>query len=635
MKAIRSRIWAWVLVGGVLISGLCVAPMNGVQRTSTGVTLGHTYVTVDDGTSISLAISYPPGFVADGSQKWPALFEMDGYQGYPSPNDNEFFGSSTRYVVVYAQIRGTGCSGGTFDLFSQRSALDGKYIIDNWIAKQPWSNGAVGITGHSYSGLTGFMVAETAPTHVKAVALSGLIDDLYRSILYPGGVFNFGFPVLWGAILRPFDQFSGNEQNYTNTSDPKCLANEAQHQGSDTVPVQLLEPVYTQMTATSTSWAIEHSLFQGVGNIDVPTQINQQYQDEQTGPRGGYLLWQELPASIPKRLVLSNGQHNPNDPAGDKGAWLDCWLIDNGTNCPTVTGKDQSGAMVTTPVNDPAARVLMYFDSLSGGPQGQTRNMPSLASDWPVPQTDWQTYYLRTDHSLNATDPGANGSVSYISTTTDEHTTGTFGNPVGNPSSDNVGQVTFTDGPNEARWTLPFATTTAVSGPILLNLWLKSTAPDTDLFVDVIDLNTATGGMEYLQRGLMRASYRAVDAAKSQTIATGPMAGTIYRPYHDYLTRHLLTPLTPVAVPVEIFPLGHVFYPGHELVLDVHAPPINDPISTYAYEPLQIPAVNTILQDPAHRSSLLLPLLPTLPPLWPTQPTCSEIAGYVCFTPLH
>ena len=55
--------------------------------------------------------------------------------------------TSTASTTVHASVRGTGCSSGEFDLFSWRSALDGKEIIDNWIPNQPWSNGAVGILG--------------------------------------------------------------------------------------------------------------------------------------------------------------------------------------------------------------------------------------------------------------------------------------------------------------------------------------------------------------------------------------------------------------------------------------------------------------------------------------------------------
>jgi predicted acyl esterase len=618
----------------VLLASLAAGLMQAAPGSAGGVTLQKTYVTVADGTQIALSISYPPGF-QPGGHNYPALFEMDGYQGFPSPNDNEFFANpNSPFVDVYAQIRGTGCSGGQFDLFSQQSSEDGKYIIDNWIPTQDWSNGNVGITGHSYSGLTGFLVAETAPTHVRGVAVSGLIDDFYRSILYPGGIFNEGFPILWGALLRPESQFNGNAGNYEN--DPQCQQNELQHQGSDTVPVQLIAPVYTQSTATSDSWAISHSLFQNEAGLNAPIQINQQYQDEQTGPRGGYILWQNVPAGVAKRLVLSNGQHNPNDAALDKYAWLECWVIHGGQNCPTVTGEVTVAgggvSTLTTPVNDPAARVMMYFESqkISGG---QLRNEPYLTSDWPAPETNWQQYYPGADGTLSTTAGGADGSVSYVSTATDWHTTGTLGNPVGNPSSPNLGGATFTNLPDEARWTLPFAQTTTISGPMLLNLWLTSTAPDTDVFVDLIDHNTSTGEEEYLQRGLQRASFAGVDAAQSYYINSGPLAGTLYRPYHDYLTQTLTVPLTPIQVPVELFPLGHVFYPGHELIVDVHAPPANDPISTYAYEPLQPGAVNTILQDPAHRSDLLLPFLPNNPPLWSTEPTCSTTSGYVCFTP--
>ena len=115
-----------------------------------------------------------------------------------------------RYVTVLASVRGTGCSSGEFDLFSWRSALDGKEVIDKWIAKQPWSDGNVVIFGHSYSGITGLFVASTRPEHLKAVSASGLIGDLYRDIVYPGGVTNYGFPLLWtGAIRVVYDVGGG------------------------------------------------------------------------------------------------------------------------------------------------------------------------------------------------------------------------------------------------------------------------------------------------------------------------------------------------------------------------------------------------------------------------------------------
>jgi putative CocE/NonD family hydrolase len=112
------------------------------------------------------------------------------------------------YVTVHASVRGTGCSGGEFDLFSWRSALDGREVVE-WVADQSWSNGDVGIYGHSYGGITGFMVAATRPPHLRAASLSGLIDDLYRGIVYPGGVSNYGFPLLWTGAVRPVYDVGG------------------------------------------------------------------------------------------------------------------------------------------------------------------------------------------------------------------------------------------------------------------------------------------------------------------------------------------------------------------------------------------------------------------------------------------
>jgi uncharacterized protein len=132
----------------------------------------------------------------------------------------------------------------------------------------------------------------------------------------------------------------------------------------------------------------------------------------------------------------------------------------------------------------------------------------------------------------------------------------------------------------------------------------------------------------------LRASFRTVDPARSDRIRNGPLAGTIYRPYHPFLTHQLMSPTQAYELPIEVFPVAHIFYPGHELLVDVHAPPANDPLSTWAFAPEQSPAVNTILQDGQHRSTLLLPLLPAVTPPWPNEPTpCSQTAGYVCFTP--
>lgn len=245
------------------------------------------------------------------------------------------------------------------------------------------------------------------------------------------------------------------------------------------------------------SWAIRQALLTHINGINVPIQLGQQYQDEQTGPRGGHVLWENISAGLPKRIALSTGVHNPNDPTGNKRDWLDCWVLNSG-NPDATTGLGHSCADVM----DPAKRVLLDFDP-------------------------------------------------------------------------------------------------------------------------------TTGATTFVQRGLLRASFNATfDASRSQRTPSGD----VYRPYYEYTS---LTPVVPGQInkyEVEIFPLGHVWRAGHQLVLQLHAPPANDPISTYAFEPNE-PGVVSILQDADHRTTILLPFMPTLPPMRPTPPVCGEVVGEVCVTP--
>ncbi len=95
---------------------------------------------------------------------------------------------------------------------SQRNGMDGHEVIENWIVKQPWSNGKVAMHGHSWGGLSALMVAATNPPHLKAVAVSGLMDDIYRDIGRIGGVRNAGFPMEWLVNLyNPLGPFDSGE----------------------------------------------------------------------------------------------------------------------------------------------------------------------------------------------------------------------------------------------------------------------------------------------------------------------------------------------------------------------------------------------------------------------------------------
>ena len=590
-----------------------VPSVGGIGRAA--VTKGPIqYVTVDDGTKIAVSVYYPDRF--DKTKRYPALITIEGYGGAGDPDDTTFVGDPD-YVVVAMSLRGTGCSGGQLSLFSDRSARDGAFVIDRWIPKQSWSNGDVGIYGHSYAGLTGFLVAAQHPSHLKAIAVSGLIDDFYRAILYPGGVPNPGFPILWGALLRPASEHAGNLGGFQN--DPQCQQNYLTHQGTDAFNSEALVAIYSEMQATPDSWAEQRSLINHIAGIRAPIQLGQQYQDEQTGPRGGHILFNHIPAGIPKRIVISTGQHNPNDPQRTKQDWTDCWLLGHGSTTWT-TRLGHSCADVL----DPSKRVLLYFES-----EGSHRWTPYYTSAWPAPATLWRRYFLRADGTLGPS-PGAHGTIQYFSTATGRFLTGEMGDPAGTGQGPFLAPAGYANGlPDTARYALTFPpnTTNVIAGPMDVTLWATATSTDVDFWVELLDRDAATGATTFIQRGLLRASFRDFSYARSDKTPNGQ----VYRPYHSFLNPTPIVPSQGYQYQIEVWPAGHVFRPGHELILQVHAPPPNDPISTYLYNPNQ-PSLVTILQDPTHRTSILLPFLTgvTAANMAPRAPSCGQVVGEIC-----
>ena len=132
--------------------------------------------------------------------------------------------------------------------------------------------------------------------------------------------------------------------------------------------------------------------------------------------------------------------------------------------------------------------------------------------------------------------------------------------------------VTTAEGPDELTYRSdPVPTDTAIAGPITSTLFVQSTAPDTELFVELVD-EAPDGSRTYLQRGVLRASHRAVDDSRSDHTPDG----RIYRPYRPHTNPTNITPGQTYEYLVEVWPVGHVFREGHRISVKIHAPPFVD-----------------------------------------------------------
>jgi predicted acyl esterase len=574
------------------------------------------YVTMSDGASIAINVKVPPQCTA--LSKCPTYFEMSGYEsgsdegktpaghladqtGLPFPLQTGTRAAHAshfedRYVTVLVSVRGTGCSSGEFDLFSWRSALDGKEIIDKWIPNQPWSNGNVAIFGHSYSGITGAFVASTRPEHLKAVSISGLIGDLYRDIVYPGGVTNYGFPLLWTGAIRPLYDVGGGTLGGlypVEETSGQCAENQAERRRA-----LLEDPLIHGLDDTDGNWYHSRSLVNYVDRINVPVHITSAYQDEQTGPRGPTYVFDKLSNGISKRLVLVNGVHGTNtntDLFKDRSAWLDYWMLnkssaDLGVKTGTVDLATEFGPK-STPTK--TSRVILGYQG-GGKAEGEIRS-----NGFPLGQTQFTNLYATEGQKLVWSEDaiGDYGTTSWINGSERQSYSYQAG-------VNNGGEVSSPTGPDEVELsTHPFEQPLAIAGPITANLYVSTLAPDTELFVQLLD-RASDGTLLYLNRGMLRASHRQIDDAESQKTADGQ----IYRPWRPHEMREDVPSGEVVDYLIDIFPVGHVFLPGHELVVKIHAPPADD--NDYNYIQKTPPGQNTLHISPQTPTRLMLPVVP-------------------------
>ncbi len=108
------------------------------------------------------------------------------------------------YVCLRVDIVGNGESDGVMsDEYTQQELNDGVDII-NWIARQKWCDGSVGMMGISWGGFNALQIAALQPDPLKAIITLCSTDDRYADdIHYKGGCLlneNLG----WGATMLAY-----------------------------------------------------------------------------------------------------------------------------------------------------------------------------------------------------------------------------------------------------------------------------------------------------------------------------------------------------------------------------------------------------------------------------------------------
>jgi predicted acyl esterase len=386
--------------------------------------------------------------------------------------------------------------------------------------------------------------------------------------------------------------------------------------------------------------------------IDVPVFLSGSWQDEQVG---GYVhsLIEELEGNEDVWITMVNGAHGDGFTPEISQRWtefLDLFVAKRIPEIPPVARALVPGAIEPTfggPLSfgpdrfadagsydqalaefreDPRVTVLM--EAGAGNPDSPGSPVPSFEiplDTWPAPEAEATTYHLHPDGRLDPDPSGAEpddagARVSYAQDPTQADQVTLPGDSVDDAFAA-LPPYEWTqpaEGATVSWMTDPLDEDTTLLGSSRLDLWLASTAEDTDLEVTITEVRE--DGTEFLvQSGWQRAGYRALDEELSTAIRPVP---TFAEADQDPLTPGELT-----EVSVEVFPVAHVFRAGSSIRVSVDSPGGNR--ARWQFATIEkADETNTIATSADHRSRITMPLASVAAP--DAAPPCPSLRGQPC-----
>jgi uncharacterized protein len=466
------------------------------------------------------------------------------------------------YAFVMQDVRGKGHSEGFYEAFIPD--LEDGYDTVEWVAKQPWSNGKIGMVGASALGITTNLAAMGAPPHlVAAFVIVAPYDQLLNT--FPGGVLKDEDTLGWlkgqGETQAQLDLVRGGA---TNTA----FWNE---HAMSTQRKFIRIPMYNQG-----AW---YDIFND-GNVENFRWL-QNYGSK--GARGNQKLYM-VPAGHGglggDKSDVEYNQPGALVPPTEEMRWWEYWLkgTDNGI------------------MKEPPVTLFMMASGRKGHPSAASHVFRS--PNWP-PANHPIAYYLTGDMHLSTKAPSAaDAKLSYKFDPA---------NPVKTYGGSNLLQ---TAGPLDQRpigqrqdylrfETAALDKSVAIAGHVDMTLWAATDGLDTDFMVKLVDVYP--DGYE-------------------QIILDNPIR-TRYRHGRDPDDVMLMSPGKPEELHIDLWNTAFTFEKGHKIQVTVTSSNSTKfEINPNTGEPFGVPtttaprvATNTIYFDKRHPSAMILPVLSAAP----------------------
>jgi hypothetical protein len=547
-----------------------------------------------DGVTLRADIYRPK---ADG--KFPVLLVRTPYD---KTNESSFGmkGAARGYVVVEQDVRGRFASDGDWYVFKNESQ-DG-YDTVEWAAALPYSNGKVGMFGGSYVGATQYLAAIAKPPHLAGICPTVTASNYHDGWTYEGGAFEQWFNESWSTGLASNTMRRRVERvEHSNALEGTKTLPLANFAVLDAPSAEGIAPYFKDWLAHPDydsywkQWSIEDHY----ADIQVPVLSFAAWYDIFLGGslRNYSRLKTEAGTDAAKhgqRLVVYVGGHA----GGNASRWVGA--VDFGDKLPI----------------DQDEMTLRWYDWLfKGQANGVEQEKPVRIfvmgknewrdeDDWPLARAKNTRYYLHSssgangltgDGSLSTTLPAQEKQDQYTYDPADAAPT------IGGPLC--CGSLPTGIGPEDQRpaegradvlvFTTPaFQKDFEATGPVTLDLYVSSSAVDTDFTGMLVDV-WPNGFAQNLTSGILRMRYR-----NSQE---KPELANPGETYH---------------VTVDLWATSNVFLTGHKLRLEVSSsnfPRFDRNLNTgeiQARGTRMIKATNVIYHDKTHPSALIVPVVP-------------------------
>jgi putative CocE/NonD family hydrolase len=553
-------------------------------ETSKGISIINAKMKTRDNIELACDVYLPP----DYEQRYPVIVSFSPYNSTGARSSGGLSWVQRGFAYVGADCRGRFKSGGTFTPWVNEVA--DAYDLLDWISRQKWCNGNIGMVGGSYVGFTQLAAAVSRHPALKAAAPSAIQSDIY-SIYYTGGAQVLAFmapwhigmthrgsvktpPPNWLEILRktPYSKLdeyadmpcpSWKETVSHDHRDAYWEEKSFDGRLRDTqVGLFLQNSWYDQLGAKT------FSLFNEiVGSPDFSTSTNKKYTRLRVGPWG----------------------HGVNTKEGE---------LDYGAD--SVVTEDAEINFISSILHGEKADMTDTQTRLQIFVMGE--NKWRFENEWPLERTQWTAFYLGSVGNANTLNGDgylsrnqmeiAKGfSDSFISKHEDPVPT-CGGRVVGNGGQRN--QMEIEKRKDVLVYTLPQLTKDMeVTGPVSMKLFASSSTPDADFAVKLVDVYP-DGRPFNVCDGILRASFRRGLDKKSELMKPG----IVYE------------------LDIDVDVTSYLFKPGHWLRVEIagsnfphysrnpHAGAKAD-TDAAAQE-----AVQTIYHSPEYPSRIILPVIP-------------------------